>query len=340
MTTLVALATKDALVFGCDSLGSRTRRVIDPADLVEFFNLDDKDAPLKVDKDGKPLIKSFNDIYYKSVSVPSEHMTHMTKLFSLEPLPACVMLTGITSVGERTIKSLIEEFVMKNAETIGTSDYIVRHIAEKLMEHILQYYEKTYPDEKTRPELELILGGYGKKEALPEIYRIKLPGKNIELQLDPEKGSRFGIVFAGQMKEIQRIVFGTDSRNNFELRKRHIVLLEKYRDKIIELLKASNISFKIPDFTKDELLGLDIFADNWALEGFEANWGDFSEQNAIECVDFFVNIMIKSQQFSSGMPTVGGEVHIALITKDKVRFVSKEEYCHAGYFTSKHHHSK
>jgi len=97
MTTLVALATKDALVFGCDSLGSRTGRVIDPADLVEFFNLDDKDAPLKVDKDGKPLIKSFNDIYYKSVSVPSEHMTHMTKLFSLEPLPACVMLTGCRS---------------------------------------------------------------------------------------------------------------------------------------------------------------------------------------------------------------------------------------------------
>jgi hypothetical protein len=169
-----------------------------------------------------------------------------------------------------------------------------------------------------------------------EQLRIKLPGKNIELQLGTEGESRFGIVFGGQTREIQRIVFGTDIGNRFRLWGRHIELLKKYREKMIELLKNNNIAFEIPEFTKDESLELDIFAGNWRLEEFEANWGDFSEQNAIECVDFFVNIMIKSQQFSSGIPTVGGEVHIILITKDKVKFVSKEEYSHAGHFTSKH----
>ncbi|MFA5223635.1 MAG: hypothetical protein WC431_00490 [Candidatus Omnitrophota bacterium] len=338
MTTLVALSTKDALVLGCDSLGSRTRRVIDPGDLIGFFNLDDKGFPLKLDGEGKPLLKSFDDIYLRSVSVPSEHMTHMTKVFLLDPLKAGVMLTGITSVGERTIKSLVDEFKTKKLKLMKSKVYTVKDIADKLLEHILQYYEKEYPDEKSRPELELILGGYGKKEALPEIYRIKLPVKSIELQLGSQGESRFGIVFGGQMKEIQRIVFGTDFGNRLELRKRHIELLKKYREKIIGLLKQNNITFQIPDFSKDELSELEIFTDQWNLEGFEANWGDFSEQNAIECVDFFVNIMIKSQQFSSGMPTVGGEVHIALINKDKARFVSKEEYCHSGYFTPKHAH--
>jgi hypothetical protein len=173
MTTLVALSTKDAVVLGCDALGSRTRRVIAPEDLFEFFD-PDKEFQLKVDKDGKPSIKSFGDIYNKSISIPSEHMTHMTKLFSLEPLKAGVMLTGISSIGERTIKSLVEEFRTEKNKPIEAEDYRVKNIAEKLMEHILQYYEKEYPDEKTRPELELILGGYGKKEALPEIYRIKV----------------------------------------------------------------------------------------------------------------------------------------------------------------------
>lgn len=335
MTTLVALSTKDALVLGCDALGSRTRRVIAPEDLFEFFD-PNNEFQLKVDKDGKPLIKSFNDIYNKSVSIPSGHLTHMTKLFSLDPLKAGVMFTGITSIGERTIKSLVEEFRIEKINPIETEDYTVKNIAEKLMEHILQYYEKEYPDEKTRPELELILGGYGKKEALPEIYRIKLPGKNIELELGAEGESRFGIVFGGQTREIQRIVFGTDKRNSYRLWGRHFELLEKYRKKVCELLKSNNISFEIPEFTKDEVSELSIFAGGWRLEEFDANWGDFSEQNAIECVDFFVNIMIKSQQFSSGIPTVGGEVHIILITKDKVRFVSKEEYSHAGHFTSKH----
>ncbi|MCS4542344.1 MAG: hypothetical protein HY929_08560 [Euryarchaeota archaeon] len=336
MTTLVALSTKDALVLGCDSLGSRTRRVIDPGDLIDFFNLDDKEFPLKLDKDGKPLLKSFNEVYLRSVSTPVEHMTHMAKLFLLEPLKIGIMLTGITSIGERTIKSLVEEFKTKKIKLIKSKSYTVKDIAEKILEHILLYYEKEYPDEKSRPELELILGGYGKKEVLPEIYRIKLPVKNIELQLGSQGESRFGIVFGGQMKEIQRIVFGTDYGNTLELRKRHIELLKKYREKIMELLKSNSITFQIPEFSKDELSELDIFTKDWKLEGFEANWGDFSEQNAIECVDFFVNIMIKSQQFGGGMPTVGGEVHIALITKDKARFVSKEEYYHSGHFTPKH----
>jgi len=73
---------------------------------------------------------------------------------------------------------------------------------------------------------------------------------------------------------------------------------------------------------------------NWDLDGFDANWGDFSEQNAIECVNFFVEIMIKSQQFSDSISTVGGNVHIALITKEKgFRFISREEYEHKGYMT-------
>ena len=44
--------------------------------------------------------------------------------------------------------------------------------------------------------------------------------------------------------------------------------------------------------------------------------------------------MIKSQQFSSMLPVVGGDVHISLITKeDGFRFISREEYEHEGYRT-------
>ena len=47
--------------------------------------------------------------------------------------------------------------------------------------------------------------------------------------------------------------------------------------------------------------------------------------------------MIKSQQFSSGMPTVGGDVHIALINRTRgFRFVSKEEYHHQEHYIPKH----
>lgn len=194
MTTLVALATKDALVMGCDSLGSVTRPMIDPMDLLKFFDSNNK-FNLKVDKEGKPSIRSFEDIYNESKPIASEHMTHMTKLFSLEPLKMGVMITGITSIGERTVRSLIEEFKNKKTKPIKRlKEYSVDDVAEKLMKHILTYYEKAYVEEKTQPDLELIVGGYGKKDAIPAIFRIKLPAKEVKQQL--EKGI-CGIVFGG-----------------------------------------------------------------------------------------------------------------------------------------------
>lgn len=335
MTSLVALATKDALVLGSDSLGTTTEDLIDPADLVEFFD-SAKDFELKKDKNGNPVLKDFGSIYKKAKPVTYTHMTHTSKLFSLSPLEMGIMSTGIASIGERTIKSLIEEFKSKESafsKKPKPTNYTVKGIGNKILDFISQYFESEYPDEKRRPHLEFILGGCNKRSPLPKIVRIKLPKKEIEETL---KEGRFGIVFGGQMKEIQRIVFGTDGANTLKIYSRHIELLRKYRDKMNDFLKQKNISIEIPELSMDEIKELDMFSGGWDLEGFNANWGDFSEQNAIECVNFFVNIMIKSQQFSYGMPTVGGEVHIALITKkDGFRFISKEEYHHEGHFVPK-----
>ena len=335
MTTLVALATKDTLVMGCDSLGSVTTPLIDPVDLIEFFD-SDKEFELKLDAEGKPKIKSFYDIYRKAIPIPIEHMTHTSKLFSLDPLRAGVMFTGITSIGERTVKSLVEEFIAEKGKSIESTLYSIEQVVDQIREHIMKYYKEEFEEEKNMPKLELIIGGYCKKGAIPEIYRIKFPGK--------EKGKRqlekghFGIVFGGQMKEIERIVFGRDFENMLELKKRHTEILRIYRKEIIKSLQEEqDLYIEIPEPTSDQLLKkFDIFANGWDFKGFYAKWGDFSEQNAIECVDFFVNIMIKSQQFGRGMPTVGGEVHVLLITKDRVKFVSKEEYHHEGHYISKH----
>jgi len=335
MTTLIALSTKDSLVLGCDSLGTSTQFLLNPFDLIEFF---DNEFKLKKDKDGNPLLKEFSDIWRKRQDLPFAHMTHMTKLFSLSPLPMGIMCTGITSISNRTIKSLIEEYRRKemvSGEKPKQDNYTVEEIAKGILSFISQHFEKEYPDEKRRPDLELefILGGYDILSPFPKIVRIKFPRKTIEESLKEEE---FGIVFGGEMKEIQRIVHGTDLSNLLKIGKRHIELLRKYRDKINSSLKQQKVSVEIPEMAMEEIKELGMFSNNWGLDGFHANWGDFSEQNAIECVDFFVNIMIKSQQFSYGMPTVGGEVHIALITKtDGFRFISREQYRHEEHFVPK-----
>ncbi len=161
---------------------------------------------------------------------------------------------------------------------------------------------------------------------------IKLKEEIAKKQREEALVNTFGVAFGGQYQEIQRIVFGTDGQNQLNILIRSFQILNKYRDLLQEHLQKKGINEKLPDYSKfgDEL----SFYNNWGLNGFDANWGDFSEQNAIECVNFFVEIMIRSQQFSSSLPTVGGDVHLAIITKDKgFRFVSREEYEHEGYFT-------
>ncbi len=338
MTTLVALATRECVVLGCDSLGSEVQRMIDPADLVDYFD-PAPDYRLRLDSEGKPLLRSFGELYSLSKEVPVHHLTHMTKLFPLAPAKAGVMVTGVVSIGDRTVRSLVEEFSTTRVQPMTSGQHTVKDIADALTGYLWDAFAQQFPDENRRPSLELILGGYGPSEVIPQIYRIRLPQREIIKTFDDPP---FGIVFGGQMKEIQRIVFGTDFGNRLKIMDRHVLLLRRYREIILDALKQQGVQADIPEPTSDELRkDLAFFSDNWDLDKFQAQWGDFSEQNAIECVDFFVDIMIKSQQFSTGMPTVGGEVHIALVTvRDGFRFISREEYSHKGHFLPKHRHEQ
>jgi hypothetical protein len=125
-----------------------------------------------------------------------------------------------------------------------------------LLDHIWGYYEEKYPEGRKRPELELILGGYDKRSQIPKIVRIKLPEKEVK---DTIKD--FGMVFGGQMKEIQRIVHGTDPSNKDKIYYRHLELLRKYRDKINTYLEQQKIKIKIPELSVEEVKELNMFSD-------------------------------------------------------------------------------
>lgn len=332
MTTLVTLATKDAIVMGCDSLGTVTKKLVDPFDLVPEFFDPEADWKLKTDEEGNPILRDFGLVWKKAQTVAFNQMTHVAKLFSLQPLEMGIMTTGIASIGNRTIKSLIQEFKSKSefGQNRSGSNWAVEEIAGHLLLFFKQYFDKEYAESNVKPELALMLSGYDKEKPFPVIFRIFVDKDKTE-RVFPEEAP-FGVAFGGQTQEIQRIVFGTDTLNRIKLIHRVNSLLKKYREFLQQYLKEREIPENLPEIENyvDEL---NLF-NGWNLDGFDADWGDFSEQNAIACVDFFVSIMINSQQFSSRLPTVGGDVHIGLIRKGKgFRFISKEEYIHEGHIT-------
>ncbi|MGA2466714.1 MAG: hypothetical protein ABSH06_20480 [Thermodesulfobacteriota bacterium] len=310
-------------------MGTVTKDLVDPFDLVHDFFSPENNWNLKTDEEGKPILKNFGDIRNKAQEIAYNQMMNVGKMFSLKPLPMGIMTTGVASIGNRTIRSLINEFKMKST-LAGFGDYTVKDIAEKVLEFINGYYQPEFLEWKSKPYSELMIGGYGKQGPFPTIFRILVHKNKVEATF--AEGALFGIAFGGQMQEIQRIVFGIDSSNRVKLLIQVGELFDKYRKILQEFLKERQVSVELPSFQdyKDDLY---LFRD-WDLDGFDADWGDFSEQNAIECVNFFVEIMIKSQQFSSRLPTVGGNVHIGLITQEEgFKFISREEYIHEGYST-------
>ena len=302
MTTLVAVASKDALVMGTDSLATVTRRLVDPLDLLEYFDTDGE-FKIRVDDQGKPLLDSLLTVMEQAQSVPYNQLGNVSKLFDLSPLPMGIMFSGITSIGNRTIGRMVAEFKERddafNADA-EPSNYTVRSVGDRLRQFFRQYYASIYPEAHAQLELELIIGGYDNLSYLPSLYRIEVREDTIDEIFSAD--SPFGVAFGGQNDWIQRIVFGTDENNQVRLAQRANDLLLEYHRRISDAVANAGISFEVPgpDSWGDEL---SLF-NNWNLDGLDANIADFSEQNAIDCVDFFIEIMIRAQAVSSQLPTV------------------------------------
>ncbi len=328
MTTLVALASRHAVVMGADSLGSMTRRMVDPIRLLDYFDPDDN-YKLKVDSSGNPELKAVGQILEEAERVPYNQTLHATKLFKLGELPVGLMFTGISVIDQRTVRSIVSEFVNGTVEEIGDGPYTVKGLSNKLASLLHGYYEGTYPTPPSgrpgpdRPGLELLLAGYDSDKSDPSIVRVDARENRASIQFGP---GEFGVAFAGQTDWIQRIVFGTDHMNKFRIEERVEDLLGQYRQELLDHLAPVGIS-SLPEPSAD----LFVF-NNWRLNELEADWDEFSEQNAIDCVDFFLRIMIGAQDVDSQLPTVGGDVHIAVIRKETgYHPVTKEVWKHGDH---------
>ncbi len=141
MTTLVALPTKDAVVMGCDSLATASRLLVDPRRLLNSF--DEKGRVLR-DSDGRDIL-DFGSLLSVAEHVPYDHMTDVDKLVHLKPLPLGVMFTGITSLGDRTVKSLLREFRRKDpAFRKSTQNYTVKSVSGRLLKFFRARYENFF----------------------------------------------------------------------------------------------------------------------------------------------------------------------------------------------------
>lgn len=331
MTTLVTLAARDFIVAGCDSLATTSVPLVSPFALdSEFFNANT--GEIKLDAGGKPLLNNVSQIYEKSEQSPVDQLPSVTKIFDLSPKKAGLLFAGASKIGDVTIKNLVESF-KDLAETKNYGAYTIQGLAEKFAEYIEAVFAKEIPTESNRPRMDVILSGFSDGQRSPETWKITFSydwaQQKFLKEIDADKkGGEYGFTFGGQYNVIERIIYGVDIESWGSLRANGWSMLEGYQKEVEAALNVAQVNVVIPkiDRANDKY---SVFGTNFGgVRGvFFSDVGSLSEQAGIDLVHFLISTMIKSQEFSSSIPTVGGKIHLGLITAaDGFQWISKEEY--------------
>ncbi len=291
---------------GADSQGTVTRPFISPQDLSGFFERDNGQR-LKVGPDGEPVLNDWAKIACKTRHIPYKSYTLVDKMHSLKPLNMGIMSSGISAIGDRSIKSLLGEFMTTAVFTeLSLGDYTLRETSEQLLAFFRQRYLEEYPEEG--PDLDLMLCGYDNDRYTAGVSRIHVHAGSLT-----EPDYDFCIFFGGITRELQRLLFGIDAEGKIKLMQRNRSLLGRYHELLTEQLRAQgiDIDLKLPEDFGSELK---LFHE-WHLESLQMNTANYSEQTALDCAEFLINVMIKTQQFSNQVPSTGGAPKIAIIRK-------------------------
>lgn len=336
MTTTISLATRDSIVLGCDSLATTSRAMFDPRKIGDDYF--DENGNIKVDANGQPLLKEVKQLYGYIERVPIDQLPNVTKLYNLKPLPIGVTFAGASAIGDWSIKNLIDTFVgCQEFKQLAAGDYSVEAVANAFFAFLKTKHETIYAEmaESYRPSLEVVLSGYSKANHQPEVFKLVVAAKP-SCSRAFELGS-YDIVYSGQYDVIQRVVQGIDMDGYLSLWDKCDRILDRYRSKIVSFLKEKSITVELPALDpNDQSLHL-FHGDFGGVKGLNIKRSTLSEQASINLVEFLIDTMIKAQQFSGSIPTVGGDIHIAIITKaGGFRWVSKEEYLFRGHTVPKH----
>jgi len=200
-----------------------------------------------------------------------------------------------------------------------------------------------YPNEWDRPSMEILLSGYSDQCRQPEIIRLTFSfnwqtGSFSADVTEEVKVGAYNVVFGGQYDVIQRVVVGVDINAYASLKNECWDILESYRREIQSGLDAASVNYTVPNINQAERK-YDLFGRGFqqvGITGISSDVGSLSEQAGIDLVSFLINTMIKSQEFSSSIPTVGGDIHIGIIDASAgFRWISREEYRFENHCTPK-----
>lgn len=320
MTINIMIHCRDGIVLGCDSLGSMINQMLIP----------NSGTPIVDKQTGQPLLhpdtkEPIIDVKtMKRRNVVVNTLGYENKLIQIKDYPVGILASGIGIIGQRSIEDLLNEFSFNLPEYPEVkSDFKMENFIVELQNYIADLYSKDFkslPNIPRGPTLEFLIGGYSSNGYFGEIYRLKFPINKLE-RLNSKKNP-YAMSIAGEGNAVERFMNGMEkntlnnvigsilSKVNSMLKK----MEQHTRNHIFKELKINKIEFEEKNISATPKLEIE---EQFPLKlaTYNIQFGFFSVQNAVDFVVFLIYITYGAQRFVSGIPTVGGDVKIAYITK-------------------------
>ena len=323
MTINIAVVTNEALVLGCDSTASTTQPLLDPF---------------------RPGMQKTKGGRYKlefDLSDLSEYVTDTrtgaAKMFPLHlgDAPVAATTAGLAKLNDRTMDNFASEF-KKRQEAKKVPQANVEVIAKYFLTFMRKQYRRHFTalklPEQVWSDVDFMVGGYGKNDQLPSLYRVHL--KKNELETVYLAGEA-GVAWLGQSDAVHRLMFGYDAPLKAAVEQRYGEAMDALHDAITA--KADDILKKVlKELGESVPKGMDTKIAKkrkpplpWGPFGLSVSCANLPLQEAVDFAAFLVNLQSARDKFTRGVATVGGRTHVGVLTRaDGFRMLNEPDVAH------------
>ncbi len=318
MTINIALATSDALVLGCDSVASAREYFLRP--FGTGLQRDSKGELLQ-DGDGNFTMKfNFTDLS----SVVTNAWGGVTKMFQIHEQPATLVAitAGTAKLNDRPTASYAADFLsLADNKDLRRARTLLMPSVSLCARRNDQHYEGADLPENLRDGPEFLVGGYGDKDDFPSIYRIRTQENDVEKEFGINGSMGLsGVSWNGQSDAVERFMRGYDghlradieNKTRQELQKASENSANTFSEFINDLL--AKLGQKLPEGTKFDLPEMKASTIDWDQYAVGLDYANLPLQEAVNFVGFLVMLQAGKARFARGVATVGGYVHVGVIT--------------------------
>lgn len=316
MTINIALATYDGIILGCDSLSSIVEHAIFPfRDGSQWAKGESEE--LLADKEGMPYVSVQN-----AFPIATTVFGGVNKIFCLyadEDTVVAALTAGLATLQGITISEQAKRYKRKN-ESEAKSFSSVEEVAKDFLAFMRERWEAAYgetPDEQKHflPTLSFIVAGYGKDEEYGKIFRLDVSADAVHEQF--HEGDHMGICWAGQADQVERLIRGIDRGAELSASRHMAEAISRQRETTLDDISKSLIkaNIQLPEHLELDITEVTMPTPPWDAFQADIDYGNLSNQYAVELVEMLVNTQSGMQRFCRGIPVVGGRTHIGVLKR-------------------------